>query len=170
MSSRPFTSHSHISIHGNEVANRLAKSITNIILPSPVQVLWTNLTSLLRRHILSLWSNQRNTLPADLASKFKNTIPKVSNNKTWFNNLNLSRITIVRFNRLRVGHSLLLHRAYKLGLNNSPLCTLHLAESICDLQHLLFHCPFLYSELLNLLNSLSALNIPLNLFSILTNS
>jgi kelch-like protein 2/3 len=162
---------SHIGILGNEVADRLAKSTAITILPSPDQLPWTDFTPLLRCHVLSLWSNQWNKLLTDFASKYKNTAPKISNNKTWFNNLNLPRSTIVCFNSLRVRHSLLPDHAYKLGLNDSPLCSLHTAESICDFQHLLFHCPSLCSERLILLNLLRTFNIPLNLFSILkTNS
>lgn len=159
---------SHIGIHGNEVADWLAKSTVIRILPSPAQLSWTDLFPPLRRRILSLWSNQWNNLPISFASKYKNTAPVISNNKTWFNNLNLPRSTIVRFNRFRVGHSLLPDHAYKLGLNYSPMYTLHTGESICDLQHLLFHCPSLYSERLNLLNL--ALSISLQNFFSFSNS
>jgi len=88
----------------------------------------------------------RNNLPAHFASKYKTIFPCVSNNKSWFYNLDLSRSTIFRFNRLRVGHSLLPEHAYKLGLNDSPLCTLHSTESVCDISHLLFDCPSLYTK------------------------
>ena len=109
--------------------------------------------------------------PLVLLPNTKSPFPKIYYNKSWFSNLNLPRSTTVRFNRLRVGHSLLPDHAYKLGLNDSPLCTLYSSESISDFQHLLFHCPFLRSERLFLLNSLSAFNIPPNLFSSLnTNS
>ena len=161
---------SHIGILGNEVADRLAKSTAITILPSPALLPWTDFSPLLRRHILSLWSTQWNKLPVGFASKYKNTAPIFSNNKTWFNNLNLPRSTTVRFNRLRVGHSLLPDHAYKLGLNDSPMCTLHTTENVCDLQHLLFHCPSLCSERLNLLKLFSDLNISPNLFSILNSN
>lgn len=72
-----------------------------------------------------------------LSAKYKNAVPNIPNKITWFNNLNLPRSTIVRFNQLRVGHSLLPDHANKLGLKDSPLCTLHLAKSVFDLQHLL---------------------------------
>jgi len=161
---------SHIGILGNEVADWLAKSTAITILPSSVQLPWTDFSLLLRRHILSLWSIQWNNLPIGFASKYKNTAPIISNNRTWINNLNIPRSTTIRFNRLRVGHSLLPDHAYRLGLNDSPMCTLHTTESICDLQHLLFHCPSLCSERLYLLKLLSALNIPLNLFFILNSN
>ncbi|KAL4149453.1 hypothetical protein QTP88_003403 [Uroleucon formosanum] len=69
---------SHIGIHGNEVADRLAKSTAITILPSPDQLPWTDFTPLLRHHILSLWSNQWNKLSIDFASKYKNTAPTTS--------------------------------------------------------------------------------------------
>ncbi|KAF0764980.1 RNase H domain-containing protein, partial [Aphis craccivora] len=37
--------------------------------------------------------------------------------------------------------------SFKLGLNDSPFCTLHLDERICDLSHILFDCPALIIEL-----------------------
>ncbi|KAF0754286.1 RNase H domain-containing protein [Aphis craccivora] len=58
-------------------------------------------------------------------------------------NLNLSRSSIVHFNRLRSGYTFLPAHANKLDLNNSPLCTLHISESPCDLFHILFDCPSL---------------------------
>ena len=149
------------------MADRLAKAASNTILPPLAQLPWTDFSPLLRRHVISLWSNHWNNLPAHFASKYKSIVPSISNKKTWFYNLDLPRSTIVRFNRLRVGHSFLPEHAYKLGLNDSPLCTLHITESFCDISHLLFDCPSLYSKRTSLINYIKSLNIPLTLPSIL---
>jgi hypothetical protein len=150
----------HVGIHGNEMADGFAKSTSNTILPPLAKLPWTDFTPLLRCHITCLWSNYWNNLPAHFASKYKSIAPLPSLiKKTWFFNLDLPRSTIVRFNRLRVGHSLLPDHAYKLGLNNSPLCTLHLTESVCDISHLLFDCPSLYTKRLSLFNCLKSSNI-----------
>uniref|UniRef100_A0A2H8TL40 RNA-directed DNA polymerase from mobile element jockey n=2 Tax=Melanaphis sacchari TaxID=742174 RepID=A0A2H8TL40_9HEMI len=158
---------SHIGIHGNETADGLAKAASYTILPPLAQLPWTDFSPLLRRHIISLWSNHWNNLPAHFASRYKSIVPSIINKKTWFYNLDLPRSIIVRFNRLRVGHSLLPDHAYKLGLNDSPLCTLHITESICDISHLLFDCPSLYSKRTSLINYIKFLNIPPTLPSIL---
>lgn len=55
----------------------------------------------------------------------------------------------------------------KLGLNDSPFCTHHLNEWICDLPHILFHCLALQVKRQILFNTLKSLNIPFNLHSIL---
>jgi len=104
--------------------------------------------------------------PNSLPNVFIHIVPNIPY-ETWFNNLNLSRSSIVHFNRLRSGHILLPAHAYKLDLNDSPLCTLHISKSSCDLSHILFDCPFLLLKRTLLLKFLNSFNIPANLFSIL---
>lgn len=87
--------------------------------------------------------------------------------KTWFSNLNLSRTSITQFSRLRVGHYLLPSHSYKLSLNDSPYCTKHSEEIICDLSHIIFSCPSLSSNRLTLFNFLKSQTIQLTLPSIL---
>jgi len=158
---------SHIGIHGNEAADGLAKAASYSTLPPLAQLPWSDFSPLLSRHITNLWSNHWNNLPAHFASKYKTIVHSVSNKKTWFYNLNLPRSTIIRFNRLRVGHSLLPEHAYKLGLNDSPLCTLHSTESVCDISHLLFNCPSLLTKRTSLMNYFISLRIPPSLPSLL---
>ncbi len=55
----------------------------------------------------------------------------------------------------------------KLGLNDSPFCTLHLNECICDLPYILFYCLALRVRRKILFNALKPLNIPFNLHFIL---
>uniref|UniRef100_A0A2S2R7S7 Uncharacterized protein n=1 Tax=Sipha flava TaxID=143950 RepID=A0A2S2R7S7_9HEMI len=44
---------------------------------------------------------------------------------------------------VRIGHSLLPHQSFKLSFNSSPLCTLHNIETVCNFNHIIFHCPSL---------------------------
>jgi len=104
-------------------------------------------------------------LPANFASRYRDITPHILKN-IWFNNLDLQRSHIVQFNRLCIGYSLLPSHSFNLNLNNSPLCTLHLSECICDFSHTLFTCPALKSERLILINYLWSLDFPFNLHSI----
>jgi ribonuclease HI len=160
---------SHVGIHGNEIADSLAKSSSNLICPSLSLIPWTDLVPILRHHVLTLWSTYWNNLPGHFASRYRSLVP-VIHNKIWFKDLTLSRPLIIKFNRLRIGHHLLPSHAYKLNLNDSPLCTLHIEESICDLSHILFDCPSLSTKRTTLFNSLKSLNIPLNIFDILNSN
>ena len=157
---------SHIGILGNEVADNLAKSTSNLVCPSLTQLPSSDFTLFIKRYISNLWSVYWNNLPANFASRYKYITPNILKN-TWFNDLNLPRSLIVQFNRLRMGHTLLPGHSYKLGLNDSPFCTLHLYECVCDLPHILFVCPALHGKRLILISSLQSLNIPFNLQSIL---
>ena len=82
----------------------------------------------------------------------------------------LPRYSIVQFNRLRIGHHLLPSHTYKLNLNDSPFCTLHMEECICDLSHILFDCPSLSIKRQNLITSLNSSNISFNFYSILNSN
>ncbi|KAF0725144.1 RNase H domain-containing protein [Aphis craccivora] len=63
--------------------------------------------------------------------------------------------------------TLLPSHSFKLDLNDSPFCKLHLNECICDLSQILFDFHALISERLALINSLRSFNCPFNLHSIL---
>jgi hypothetical protein len=65
----------------NEMADGLAKSTSNTILLPLAKLPWTDLTPLLRHHIICLWSNYWNNLPAHFASKYKSIVPLISNKK-----------------------------------------------------------------------------------------
>jgi len=73
---------SHIDLHGNKVADSLAKSTSNLILTSFNQLPWTNFTPILQCHITNLWSNYWTNLTTNFASKFKNLVPIIQNKKT----------------------------------------------------------------------------------------
>jgi len=136
---------SHIGIHGNKVTDNLAKSTSNLTCPALTQLRHTDFVPILRCHISNLWSTYWSNLPAEFATRYKNIVPNIQN-KICFNNLNSPRSTIIQFNRLRTGHTLLPAHAYKLGLNDSPLCTLHFNKKVCDLPHFLFDCPSLHEK------------------------
>ena len=157
---------SHIGISGNEYADKLAKLSSNLISPSFSVIPCSDFTPLLRRHISNMWSNYWNNSPANFASRLKSIVPNIKND-LWFSNLFLSRASIIKFNRLRVGHYLLPSHSFKLNLNDSSLCTLNMGESICDLSHILFDCPSLTSQRIKLFSSLNSLKTQINLFSIL---
>jgi hypothetical protein len=99
-------------------------------------------------------------------SIYRDITPNILNN-IWFSKLDLHRLHITQFNILRIGHSLLSSHSFKLGLNDSPFCTLHLDECTYDLSHILFDCPALITEHLDLIKSLRSFNCPFNLHSIL---
>ncbi|KAL4154598.1 hypothetical protein QTP88_000455 [Uroleucon formosanum] len=64
-------------------------------------------------------------------------------------------------------HYLLPSHAYKLNLNDSAFCNLHMEEYICDLSQILFDCPSLSIKRQNLVNSHNSLKVSFNLHSIL---
>jgi len=85
---------SHIGIQGNEAADLLAKSSFNLNFLSPSKLPSSNFIPILRQHINKLWSSQWNELPPNFATKFIINVPKIPKN-TWFNNLKLSKASIV---------------------------------------------------------------------------
>jgi hypothetical protein len=135
-------------------------------LPFPCKIPSTYFLPILRQHINYLWSSYWNNLPANFASKYKSIVPSILK-KTWFDNLKLLRTSIIKFNRLRVGHHLLPSHSYILSLNDSPYCTKHPEEIICDLSHIIFICPSLSHNRLILFNFLKSQNIQLTPPSIL---
>lgn len=112
---------SFIVIHGNLVAVRLAKNTSNTVLRLLARLPWTDFAPILRCRTFNLWSNHCNILPANFATKYKNTVRDILNKSTWSNNINPARCMIVHFNRHHMDHSHLIDHAYKLGSNDSSL-------------------------------------------------
>lgn len=126
----------------------------------------TNLsTSCAHSPVSAYWNNS----PANFVSRFKSIVPVIPN-KLWFKDLTLSGFFIIKFNRLLISHYLSSAHTCKLNLNNLPLCTLHLEESICDLSYILFNCPSLSIKRLILLNPLKSLSISFNISDILNSN
>jgi hypothetical protein len=150
---------SHTGIHGNEVADHLTKSSSNLIFPFFPLLPHSDFTPLLKQHSNNTWLSLWNNLPAEFASRYRNITPNILK-KTWFHNLHLHRPYIVQFNRLRIGNHLLPSHSFNLGLNDSPFCKFYLNECIYNLSHILFDCPALQTKRIILVNIFKTL-IPL---------
>lgn len=94
---------SHVRIRGNEVANNLAKSSSDLTSSSFSIIPWYDFTSFLRCHISTLQSDCWNKSPAIVVFKFKSIVPNIPNN-IWFKDFLLHRSSIINFNRLQIGH------------------------------------------------------------------
>jgi len=145
---------SHVGIAGNERADTLAFSTKFHILSSPFKVPAFDLLPIQHKLLRNAWQSKWASFPPNYAYWHRNLCPTIPLNP-WFRGLNISRHLIVAFTRLRIGHNLLPNHSFRLSLNSSPFCTLHHTDAVCDLNHLLFHCPSLHSSRL-LLFSLSA--------------
>lgn len=158
----------HSGIKGNEIADSIAKSTSSFCCPSPTLIPWTDFCPLLKYHIYNLWRNQWNGLAPNYASWYKNISPSIPSHP-WFHNLKLNRKIITSFSRLRFGHTLLPSHSYKLSLNDSPLCMFHVHDPmICDISHILFHCPSLVPQRNTLFTLIHSFNVKLDTQSILS--
>jgi hypothetical protein len=138
------------------------------ILENNFRVPWTDFCPLLKSHISNLWHNQWNNLAPNYAPWYKNISPSIPSHP-WFHNLKLNRNMITSFSRLRFGHTLLPSHSYKLSLNDSPLCMLHAHDPmICDISHILYHCPLLVPQRNSLFALIHSFNVPLDTQSILS--
>jgi len=63
---------SHTGIHGNEIADKLAKSTSNLICSSFTQLSQFDFTPLIQQFISNLWSSCWNNLLAGFALKYRN--------------------------------------------------------------------------------------------------
>jgi ribonuclease HI len=70
----------HVSIHDNEMADGLAKSTSNTILPPLAKLPWTDFTPLLHYHITCPWSNYWNNR-LTLLPNINLLSPPISNKK-----------------------------------------------------------------------------------------
>lgn len=157
----------HIGITGNETADYLVKNTASIQLPSIIPIPWSDFCPKLKSCIYRLWSDSYNNLPLHFATWYRKLNPTIPS-KPWFHKLKLSRKAISSFSRLRFGHTLLPSHSFKLSFNDSPLCIFDHSPAICDINHILFKCPALHAERLQLFSILHSLNIPLNSHHILT--
>lgn len=158
---------SHSGISGNEVADSLAKSTSSLLCPSSSLIPWTDFCSILKTNNALMWLNQWTNLPPNYSTWYRNISPTIPS-QPWFHNMKLNRKTICSFSRLRLGHTLLPSHSFKLTLCDSPFCTLHISEAICDIPHILFQCPILIAERKQLYNLIKNQNVPFNSKSILS--
>jgi hypothetical protein len=115
-----------------------------------------------------LWLKHWGSLPPHFTIWYRNISPSILP-LPWFHNLNRSRKSISSFSRLRFGHTLLPSHSFKLALNDSLLCTLHNEPMVCDISHLIFSCPILLTQRVQLISRLNLSNIPFvtkNIFSV----
>jgi len=61
----------HTGIHGNEFVDNLAKSTSNIILPSLTLLPHSDFTPFIKRYTFNLWSSYWNNLPGNFASMYR---------------------------------------------------------------------------------------------------
>ncbi|XP_060846488.1 uncharacterized protein LOC132926168 [Rhopalosiphum padi] len=73
----------HTGIHGNEFVDNLAKSTSNIILPSVTLLPHSDFTPFIKRYTTNLWSSYWNNLPGNFASRYRDITPNILNN-IWF--------------------------------------------------------------------------------------
>jgi hypothetical protein len=134
---------STIFIGGNERADFLAYSTKSLINSSPLKLPASDILPIHRKLLRKAWQSKWESLPENFASWHRQIVPSIPTHP-WYKDLKISRSVIVYYTRLRIGHSLLPHHAFKLELNSSPLCTRHQEEAICNFEHIIFHCPSLH--------------------------
>jgi hypothetical protein len=163
-----FSSYGYTGIAGNEFANKLAKPSAFLRCHPSAQIPWSDFTPMLRSCTSDLWLTHWGLLPLHFATWYRNISSSILP-LLWFHNLNLSRKSISSFSHLRFGHTLLLSHSFKLALNDSSLCTLHNDPMVCDISHLIFSCPSLSTQRVQLISRLNLSNIPFvtkNIFSV----
>ncbi|XP_025424002.1 uncharacterized protein LOC112693235 [Sipha flava] len=153
----------HSGISGNEVADLLASSTKYSLNPSVRKIPSSDLFNILQNNYKQAWQDRWSSVAPDFAKWYRSitlTIPQ----HPWFINQPLDRSQIVRFTRLRLGHNLLPAHAFHLDLNDSPLCTRHAEESICDFSLILADCSALSisrSKLLRFLHNNNIMSLEL---------
>ncbi|XP_025418121.1 uncharacterized protein LOC112688914 [Sipha flava] len=157
----------HTGISGNETADSLAKSTAFLCCPSSSTIPWSDFCPMLKNSVDKLWLRYWKGLPTHFATWYRDIVPSISP-LPWFDKSKLSRKNISSFSRLRFGHTLLPSHSFKLGLNDSPLCTRHFSPATCNITHILFNCPYISSQRESFLSQINSLNIPANPQSILS--
>jgi len=136
----------YIGIQENEFADFLANTTKHHVFTGLTLCPYPDLIPVLRKAIFKLWHIEWSNLSISYATKYKQSVPFVTN-KVWFIDLPLNRDIITKFWRLFLNHNTLPKHAYKLGLNDSFVCLFpNWMETICDFDHLVFHCPALSDE------------------------
>lgn len=64
----------HTGIHGNKMADNLARSTFNLIFPSLTQLPHSHFTPFIKRYISNLWSTYWSNLPENFASRYRDYI------------------------------------------------------------------------------------------------
>ena len=130
---------SHSGIHGNEIADQLAKLATTSNLSNSIfantatkqanlQISTSEIKTVIKNHVYVLWDkfyNQSNT-----GLFYKSFFPSV---------FSISTSSSPILFRLRTGHCKLNSHLHKIGLHSSGLCSSCFVPE--DIEHVLLHCP-----------------------------
>ncbi|KAF0757415.1 RNA-directed DNA polymerase from mobile element jockey, partial [Aphis craccivora] len=68
---------SHTGIHGNEVADNLAKSSSSLIFLPFTQLPHSDFIPLIKQYTSNMWLSLWNDLPVDFASRYRNITPNI---------------------------------------------------------------------------------------------
>lgn len=158
---------SHSSIHGNDMADRLANEGRLISTPQTLVAGPNELWPAYRRQLKTLWCRdfgELGKLKGKIYAQMVNNRPYIL--KHWFHKIDRPRSYISTFCRLRSGHCSSPPHLYRLRVVDSPLC--ECGENF-DFYHLFFDCDRLklHSDLLY--ESLTQMNfkLPINIYEVL---
>ena len=146
---------SHCGISGNERADIVAKEATSMDYSDEYKVPYTDFKEGFKK---KMWEESEERLRVQFLSKevlyYEHYFE--SSKSPWFDGRNLSRDFIVRFGRIRSNHHNCEKSLARLGIVQSSACQcLHPSR---DIDHILWHCPLLSNERMEMLNKLEKAN------------
>lgn len=153
----------HKGIPGNETADQAANDVHKLRYKTLTPHSCEELVSKIRNSLYSEWfttwqNNVRETGKGHFLTQIKTKIEYWP----WANHENRSIETALA--RLRLGHAGVKSHLARFNLSNSSLCQCGAVETI---EHLLLTCPSYIDSRTNITNTLTRLNIPINLKNIL---
>ena len=124
---------SHVGIHGNESADKLAKSaLLREVAPQKL-IIWSDLKPKVKTYIDSVWQETWND---ETTNKLHEILPNLKENlNDGVDNRNRKQETVM--SRLRIGHTWLTHN-YLLKREDQPMC--HACDSLYTVKHVLVEC------------------------------
>ena len=145
---------SHMGISGNECADALAKTATELAMHDVKSV---HFTELYQNYKLSAWQETQNTIKNQATAtgtKYFELFYK-PDKKTWFHKKNLNRQLIVMINRIRSNHYNLAKSLNRVNILSDPLCKCEKANE--NINHVLWQCDQYENARKILLSSLAKL-------------
>ena len=122
-----------MGVHGNEEADRLAKTAALDLLPRRCQLLFSDFFPAIRTAMRNLWQDQWNRLG-------ENKMKEITDIVYPWKYENMPRRWETALCRLRIGHTRLTHSFLMVG-GNQPLC--EACRVPLTVRHLLVECPSL---------------------------